>query len=171
MFGKQKEKLKNKIDGKKEEFKERVQGTIPDSVKDAAEKYRNMRSSNYEFDVAGCYYHQEELESLGHENPSWLDDPGDGRIYKYDSFDNSPVQLAFETGNVHDRNAIMVIVSGKFVGYVPRDENEYVGKLMKSNRIINVTAWVYGGSYAFNQNGRRRDWRENIECTVNILHA
>lgn len=176
MFKKQKENLKNKLNEKKAEIKQaakdKVVDAMPDSVKDIASAIKTKNASNYyEFNVAGCFYHKDDLASLGEINPDFENTPNeDERIYKFSSYTVSPVQLAFETGNKHDRNAIMVLVGGKFIGYVPMDENEYVGRLMKSNRVLYNTAWIYGGDYAFLDRGKRRIWSDSIECTVRIYY-
>ena len=177
MFKKQKEKLKSQYNAKKYELKQAARQKIADSVPDpvkAAIDYKEQRdvskATHYkQFDVAGCFAHQSELQSLGTLNPKFgADVPG--TQYKYRTFKHSPVSLEFEPTNEHDPHAIMVKIDHVFIGYVPRDENIEIGKMLIDGKAKQITARIYGGDYSYMMHGNTYIEPNDIECQCRIYY-
>lgn len=58
-----------------------------------------------------------------------------------------PVKLEPEPTNMHDKNAIKVIIAGEHVGYISQDENIHVGSILKTSSIKYLIAEFRGGEY------------------------
>lgn len=177
MFKKQKEKLKGQYNAKKYELKQAAKQKIADAVPDpvkAAMDYKEQRdvakATHYkQFDVAGCFAHQEELQNLGTLNPMYNEDVP-GVQYKYSAFIHSPVELEFEPTNEHDPHAIMVKIAHVFIGYVPRDMNIEIGKMLIDGKAKQITARVYGGDRSFQLHGNTYNEPNGIECSCRIYY-
>ena len=175
MFNKQKEKLKSQYNAKKYELKQAAKQKITDSVPDpvkAAIDYKEQRdlskATHYrQFDVAGCFAHQQELQILGTLNQKFGKDVP-GTQYKYSSFVHSPVVLEFEPTNEHDPHAIMVKIGDVFIGYVPRDENIEIGRMLIDGKAKQITARIYGGDYSYQLHGNTYIEPNDIECSCRI---
>jgi hypothetical protein len=106
--------------------------------------------------IAGVSYRQEEIESLGIENPIYeyskqeLIDEGyeDEKIYYYDFFPEK-VELIAEPENEFDSNAVKVIVDGVHVGYIKKGSCSHVKKLLQSGTIVSIGAEIHGGKYKY----------------------
>lgn len=68
------------------------------------------------------------------------------RIYQY-TFPDSPVELVDDSDNEQDPNAIKVLVAGQHIGYIKRGSTGRIHKLQRSDRVLGVTAEIYGGRY------------------------
>lgn len=177
MFNKQKEKLKSQLAAKsyemKQAAKERITDSLPDPVKKVADfkEQRDLdKATKYiKIDVAGCFAHQVELESLGTLNPKF-DTDAPGTQYKYKFPPDLTVDLEFEPTNEHDPHAIMVKLNGVFIGYVPRAENIEIGKFIRAGKAKAITAKVRGGDCSYHMNGNKYVEPNDIECFVYIYH-
>lgn len=106
------------------------------------------------FRIAGTSYRKKEIESLGSENPEYeytkreLEElcMEDERIYQYE-FYPLDVEIVEEPDNPYDPNALKVIIDGKHVGYIKKGCCSQVKKLLRSGKITNITANIYGGKY------------------------
>lgn len=109
-----------------------------------------VTSSNF-FKVAGTYYKQAEIQSMTNENPDYSNTKKNfagKKIFKY-NYSRKIAALVPEPNNIHDPNAIMVMIDNVHVGYVPADYCEHIKKLLKSKSIKNVEAQIYGGDYKY----------------------
>lgn len=112
----------------------------------AARKEENHR-------IAGTSYRQEAIKSLGTPNPDYALPKGqlikkglvNVPVYEY-NFNPYEAELIPEPTNEHDPNAIKVIVSGQHVGYIKRGSCGHVKKLLKTNSIKSITAFIKGGN-------------------------
>lgn len=109
--------------------------------------------SELSFPVAGAIpYCKNEVQSLRKENPDWKKSPDEliaaGKaekyIYKYRFF-RSPAELVREPSNKYNRNAVMIVVNGVKVGYVPETELDKVRYIMARDPAYSVTVEIYGG--------------------------
>ena len=177
MFNKQKEKLKSQINNKKYELKQaakqKITDVMPDPVKsvvDYKEQKDISKATKYvSFDVAGTFYHETEIKSLGKLNPKFQSD-ADGTQYEYKNFTVSPVALEFEPTNEHDPYAIKVLIDDVFIGYVPRPDNIEIGKLIRTGKAKKYTAKFYGGDSSFHKDGRMYTEQGDIECTIRVYY-
>lgn len=93
------------------------------------------------------------------------------RVYKYYSvYDRDQVTLEREPKNPNDKNAVKILLSGHFFGYVNRDDAPFVGKLLKKNSIQKISLTVKGGPerkiISNNQSGaERRDFEVTLSVT------
>lgn len=104
--------------------------------------------------VAGTSYHLDAIMELAEDNPDYdmtqreIVDAGmeEQRIYQY-TFPDSPVELVDDSDNEQDPNAIKVLVAGQHIGYIKRGSTGRIHKLQRSDRVLGVTAEIYGGKY------------------------
>ena len=94
-----------------------------DAAKQA--EHREYVRNHYEsYDIAGLYYHKENVEQL-------LDDDGDYI---------GPCLLVPDPENEHDKNAIQIIIDEMLVGFIPATECVNVKKRL--NDLINAEAAI-----------------------------
>ena len=68
------------------------------------------------------------------------------RVFKYYSdYDRGQVTLEKDPKNKEDKNAVKILLSGHFFGYINRDDAPFVGKLLKKDSIQKTTMKVTGG--------------------------
>ena len=104
--------------------------------------------------VAGTSYHLDAIMELAEDNPDYdmtqreIIDAGmeEERIYQY-TFPDSPVELVDDPDNEQDPNAIKVLVAGQHIGYIKRGSTGRIHKLQRSDRVLGITAEIYGGRY------------------------
>lgn len=104
--------------------------------------------------VAGTSYHLDAIMELAEDNPDYdmtqreIIDAGmeEERIYQY-TFPDSPVELVDDPDNEYDPNAIKVLIAGQHIGYIKRGSTGRVHNLQRSDRVLGVTAEIYGGKY------------------------
>lgn len=70
---------------------------------------------------------------------------GGKRVYKFFSEYDYGISLIPEPGNQYDKDAVMVAMHGRKIGYIPRDNNIWVKRLLKKNAINNMKVTVKGG--------------------------
>lgn len=102
-----------------------------------------------EIEVAGVTYYLDSVMSLANESYKWHKPPAENagrRVYRY-YFTNEPVELVPEPSNAHDPNAVMVMIAGRKVGYVPADDALRIKNLLRQSRIRNLSSFVHGGEY------------------------
>ncbi len=107
-----------------------------------------------EIAVAGTSRSQDVIKSLGYENEEYrytkrqIRESGleDEHIEKL-VFPELPVALVPDRENTHDSNAVKVLLSGEFVGYIPADSSARIRSLMDQGKILNVSARIVGGPY------------------------
>lgn len=109
---------------------------------------------NEVFFVAGAGYYSYNLEQLSKENEDYNKDAqtlaNEGKlekaIYEY-KYKNSPVELVPEPENKNDSNAIRVDINGLKIGYISREENLSVKKILGSGNVEKISAFIGGGKY------------------------
>lgn len=97
------------------------------------------------FDVVGLAYNEEALEELRTECDDWnlstkelKEEYSDGdRLYRYE-WPLSPVEVVPEPENEHDPNALKVLLCGKKIGYVKKDQTDAVRALLGQD----LRVWV-----------------------------
>lgn len=102
-------------------------------------KHSKVNESNniIEVFVNGTYYrNQKEISKLMELNTA--------SNFKYKKLTTNAV-LVEEPTNIHDKNAIKVLISGVHVGYIPAEECIKFKSLIHSNRISEVIAEISGG--------------------------
>lgn len=68
------------------------------------------------------------------------------RIFQYEYLDKA-AKLIPEPKNKHDKNAIMVTISGKQVGYIKREDCSSIKSILTGKSIEYINAFVTGGKY------------------------
>lgn len=106
------------------------------------------------FQVAGTAYYENNIKSLLTPNKDFLLSGsaiakkyhGERKIYEY-NYLNKEAVLVPEPNNPHDPNAIMVLVDGFLVGYVPHEYTAFLHNFIKKNFVLYTSAFITGGNY------------------------
>lgn len=126
--------------------------------------------------VVGVYYRMENVKKLYCPNPDYKkraksianSDLVNKKIYQY-TYVNKPVKLVPEPKNEHDKNAIAVYIAGEHVGYISRDENIKINKILKSNEVKFISSFISGGPYKIvSQNGTSVKIDNSIKINIKI---
>lgn len=104
--------------------------------------------------IAGLFYREENVMRLAKENlvfklnKDMLIKKGytGVKIFKY-TFVNEPVELIQEPDNLHDPNAIKVVVANQHIGYIKAGSCAHVNKLINENRIEKIYCRISGGPF------------------------
>lgn len=126
--------------------------------------------------VAGTAYYMDAIDSLAVESPDWrlsaaeLSSCGkiNRRIYRY-NYRNRPVTLVQEPRNKHDKNAVMVWIDGKKIGYIPAEYAPQVKEMLAAGKIRHMSAFIGGGeSKIVYSDGRVEKDRFDISASVTL---
>lgn len=127
-------------------------------------------------EVVAESYHKSEIAELGtiSQNYYWPSDrlyekfvEGD-RVYKY-NFPELDAQLVPEPENPHDPNAIRVVVDGKTVGYIARNNTARISEII--SRGLTVKANITGGPHkeiSENEDGMLLSEKEDYDFRVRL---
>ena len=135
---------------KVEENEKRING-ISDATSNSNGK--EIRSEE-DFRAAGVYYYSKNVQSLAKVNPQWnlsakeLVEKGKvmEKVFHY-RYINSPVELVHEPNNKEDPNAVAILIAGKKVGHIKREENVHVLDILKNHRVLSISSFIGGGEY------------------------
>ena len=141
------ESLKNKI---KDEFTKQPQGYWSGDKKEV--KTPAHLPSAYSFNVAGINYRMDDVQKLATPIKKFTMSAkriveigyANKKIYK-SYYTNEPVELRPEPTNQYDPNAIMVLINGIHVGYVPQNDIPYVKTFLGVP--VQTFAQISGGEY------------------------
>ncbi len=131
-----------------------------------------------DYHVAGVSYYTDNIKKLACCNPDWkctctqLQSKGltDKKVFRY-NFINKPVKLTPEK-NPHDKNAVVVLIAGEKVGYISREENIGVRKILDKNDVKYISAFIHGGQYkVVRSNGEMFKDEDEISITVRIAYS
>ena len=143
---------------KSELIKRKGMMTVSNSIKASAESGINVKSLDStvkeRHSVAGTSFKQTEIKSLGVENDYYSmtkkelieECMENENIYQLDFLPNL-VELVEDPTNKHDPNAIKVIIDDVHVGYIKKGSCAHVKKLLRENKIRNITSDIHGGKY------------------------
>ena len=109
----------------------------------------------FEFEAAGSYYYLDNIGKLACKNPEYgkkASKTYNGRIYRY-NYINKPVKLIPDPQNKHDKNAVMVIIAGELVGYVPSGMCKQVKNILKGE-VKYISSFIGGGQYKQIESGQ-----------------
>ncbi|MEA4965413.1 MAG: HIRAN domain-containing protein [Oscillospiraceae bacterium] len=128
------------------------------------------------FHVVGVSYCIDHVMKLATCNPEWekngrsiLAQGGAGKkIYRY-CFINKPVKILPEPNNSHDRDALLVQIAGEKIGYISRQDNINVKRILGKNSVKFTSAFISGGQYkVVSKNGETIKTDCDISITVKI---
>lgn len=113
---------------------------------------RTLKEEN--FHAVGVSYYEANIRKLANPNPEWLapvsqvinSGKAGKRIYEA-NYINKPVRLIHEPDNIHDRNAIAVVIAEELVGYISREDNIHVKDILDNCEIISLSGFIGGGNY------------------------
>ena len=141
----------------------------PSVSADHSESSELPRIENYK--LSGVEYHTEEIRSLGTENPDYLLDReaiiakqiGGENLYPY-TFESLPAQLKIQGEEV------AVVVQGKTVGIIGRNNRERVRRLLSSDRMESAAVKITGGPRRIlsAQDGQLHDYQEDYTVRLEI---
>ena len=117
--------------------------------------HRERALEVFEFEAAGSHYYLDNIGKLACKNPEYGKkalNTYSGRIYRY-NYINKPVKLVAEPHNKHDKNAVMVIIAGELVGYVPADMCKQVKNILKGE-VKYISSFIGGGHYKQVEDGQ-----------------
>ncbi len=160
------------------------QNSLPSpSIQEASSVPDNAERAKIEgHNVAGTSFRQSEIESLGTKNPYFSMNKKqliaanmvEKSIYQY-IFEEMECELIPEPENEHDPNAVKVVVRGVHIGYIKRGSCPHVNKLISSDSIESVSAFIYGGKYKrvcqWAENGRNVDEDYELDRDVSDYRA
>ena len=106
-----------------------------------------------DFHAVGVHYYAANISKLACPNPEWKksaaqlikDGKAGKRIFK-NNYVNRPVKLIPEA-HQNDANAVAIMIAGELVGYISREENVKVRKILKGREIISLSGFIGGGDY------------------------
>jgi len=142
----------------------------PQSSSKVGEKYKEEI-----IDIVGEDYCLKNIMKLGQKNSDYSDsaqvnienDLAMKKIFQY-NFINKPVSLVPEPTNKHDKNAIMVCIANKKVGYIPADLTAHIRRIF-SGDVKFISAFVSGGKYkVVSTNGDVDEGEYRINIRVRI---
>lgn len=141
----------------------------PSAAADNSDSPEIPRIENYK--LSGVEYHTEEIRSLGTENPDYLLDReaiiakqiGGENLYPY-TFEPLPAQLNIQGEEV------AVVVQGKTVGTIGRNNRERVRRLLSSDRMESAVVKITGGPRRIlsAQDGQLHDYQEDYAVRLEI---
>lgn len=122
--------------------------------------------------VAGTSFHVDNIINIATENVDYdyskkeliENDLTDERIWQYEFFP-SDVKLIPEPDNPEDPNAIKVIVDGEHIGYIKAGSCKHLLKMIKENRILDISCEIGGGPFKI----VREEYDEDKEKDVYTL--
>lgn len=132
-----------------------------------------------DFIVHGTHYHPSEIKRLQNANPDWrkskntLLSEGKAmqRIYHY-NFINKPVKIAVDNGDIYKKGALMVIIAGEHVGYIPDEDTTHVQSILKKKNVIYITSMISGGEYkVISENGEVVKVDSNVRISLRIAYS
>lgn len=132
-----------------------------------------------DFRVTGVIYCLDNIQKLACCNPDWkrtaaqirAKEKTGEKIYRY-NYVYKPVKLEPEPNNPHDKNAISVIIAGEHVGYIRKDDNIHVKKILKGRDIKYISAFVGGGQYKIiSEDGEILRFDDDISIKVRIAYS
>lgn len=125
-------------------FKTKIESEIKKSIYDDSE--RTLVKETYT--VVGIDYYMQNINKLRVTNTECKKPflKPFAKTYKY-TYINKPVQLIPEPRNMHDRNAIQVLISGELVGYISREDNIHVRNILRRSEIKYISSYINGGPY------------------------
>ena len=128
------------------------------------------------FFVAGPHYYEDNIRKLACRNPDYRygakRNISDGlvmrKIFQY-TYINKPVKLIPEPDNPHDRNAVMVLIAGEKVGYIPADATLHVKRILTACDVKFISSFISGGKYKIvSNNGDVEKLESNIKIKIKI---
>lgn len=158
-------------------LQDRASKTKPRGSPNAASPKLQERTLKKEhFIVAGTSYHKTAIQSLAKANPDWRKGgktlSAEGKVMEkipHYTYVDRPVKLEPEPTNMHDKNAIKVIIAGEHVGYISQDENIHVGSILKTSSVKYLTAEFRGGEYkVVSEDGSTVKMDNHIGITLHI---
>lgn len=148
-------------------------------LKSKDQKQHGEKLITEDFRVAGVNYCVENIQKLACCNPDWkrtaaqiiAKEKAGKKIYRY-NYVYKPVKLEYEPKNPQDKNAIRVIIAGEKVGYISRDDNIHVRKILRDRDVKYISAFIGGGQYkVISANKDIARLEENISITIRIAYS
>lgn len=143
------------------------------------QKEHSRKLYEEEFTVRGLPYCKSGLDKLKISNPDYRASSKKNiesgltmkKIYQY-SYVDRPVKLVPEPRNKADKNAIMVLIAGEKVGYVPAELCSHFHHVLKKGDIKYITAHCRGGNYkVVSANGDAVKLDEDLSIIIRIGYA
>lgn len=86
-----------------------------------------------------------------------------------DEYPSKIIRLEKEPENEYDKNAIKVMIKGMgTVGYVPKNLNILIAKMIDENKITKIKASVVGGPYKLWNGKRLKEDREDFQIKIRL---
>lgn len=102
-----------------------------------------------DFKVVGVHYHPDSIKRIAVANPDWrkgaktlVAEGKAGQPVLHYTYPTKPVR--FEPGT---EGGVMVFLAGEHVGYISREDQEHVKRILAGNSIKYITAKAVGGEY------------------------
>lgn len=123
-----------------------VAGTFVEERQKTIKKFIKDEIKNGTIDAYGGLT-TKEIKSPSNKNIEIYEIP-EGQSWKGSFKNNGYVILEREIDNEHDKNAIKIVLEEyNQIGYVPKNKNIEIGKLLDENKIISFEMVITGGKY------------------------
>ena len=107
-----------------------------------------------DFTVVGIHYHPDSIKRIAIANPDWrkgaktlVAEGKAGQPVLHYTYPTKPVQILPDEKGIYDKKALMVLLAGEHVGYISREDQEHVKRILAGNSIKYITAKAEGGEY------------------------
>lgn len=142
----------------------------------AANTTRSTVGLPYTFQAKTWYAHKRAIMSVCRRVPAFQQSDeeflrkhsSDRRVWQF-KFTDAAGELVPEPTNEADPNAIMVVVAGQTVGYVPREETAAVRTLMRQPHEVEVS--IHGGPWKRNSGGFVEVGESDFTVEVRMMAA
>lgn len=130
------------------------------------------------FHAVGVSYYENNIRKLANVNPDWklsatkiISEGKAGKRIFLHHYVNKPVKLQEEPNNVHDKNAVAVIIAGELVGYISREDNVHVKDILQNREIISTSGFIGGGEYkVVSEDGETQKTESGFTVNIRIKY-
>lgn len=155
-------------------FKSSTSVSLETAHQNSSKPVRSFQEKTYY--VVGTQYYLGAISSLARVNPDWKKSgavlASEGKVMEKifkTNYINKPVKLVPEPQNKHDKNAIKVIISGKTVGYISREDNRKVKRILTQHDVKFISSFISGGPYkVVSENGDAVTVEKQLSIHVKI---
>lgn len=89
-------------------------------------------------------------------------------VWKYNVYYPKNVRFEKDDKNVHDKNAVKIIVDNTQVGYIPSEKAHKFRKWLDEKRIYNINLKISGGEYIKKIDKSKEYYRTSCNYSINI---
>lgn len=150
-----------------------IQKAVMPDPQPVEEQDREFKKEVYP--VRGAHYFTENIMKLAVRNEEWQATKETlkskcglpARVFRY-NFINKPVKLVPDPKNKHDKNAVMVIIAGEQVGYIPAESAVHVKDIIENHSVKYISSFISGGDYKVVAENDTTKLHDDVSIKVSI---